>query len=129
MNEFEKALKKMCEHCESLTHKIPTKVNEDSIEIHECGHQMCPYRTISNDYCEEYDTLQELIKRMNFVDKVQTPDYLRVQNENEMLERALDKACWHLQEYEKDLKKIDINQPTDTKEEWKEYLLESVKQQ
>ncbi|MBQ0112063.1 MAG: hypothetical protein KBT03_02940 [Bacteroidales bacterium] len=47
----------------------------------------------------------------------------------ERLEKALDKACWHLQEYEKDLKKKDVNQPTDTKEQWKEYLLiESEKQ-
>lgn len=62
MNSQE-ALKSLCKNCQEQMSQIPTQEHEDSIEIHSCGHQMCPFRTISNDYCEEYDTLKELVDK------------------------------------------------------------------
>ena len=74
------------------------------------------------DNCDFYQmineaktTLQELIDNMKFVEEVQTPAYIKVQNENEKLEKALDKAC----EMIVNCGNVDWH----TKEYWKEYLL------
>ena len=63
-------------------------------------------------------TLQELINNMKFIEEVQTPDYIRVQNLNEKLEFALDKS---LDMY---FRKGTYLLPS--KEALKEYLLKEV---
>lgn len=43
-----------------------------------CG---CVYKRTPNIKCKNYETIQELINNMKFVEEVQTPDYIRVQKE------------------------------------------------
>jgi len=58
MNSKE-ALKSMCNHCEKLSIRA--------------GFIGCPYRCISNDYCEEFETIKkdleilEIIKKWSFI--------------------------------------------------------------
>ena len=53
------ALKSMCNHCEKLSIRN--------------GFIGCPYRNISNDYCEEFETIKkdlevlEIIKKWSFI--------------------------------------------------------------
>lgn len=63
-NRFQEALNNVCKNCEKLINSIPveTKPNE-TYDIHHCGYQMCPFRTISNDYCKEIEILQELVDK------------------------------------------------------------------
>ena len=49
------ALKNMCENCERS--KVGRK-------------ELCPFRSISNDYCEEYETIEKKLKRLDKQDKV-----------------------------------------------------------
>ena len=60
MNSKE-ALKEICINCRNNINQIPSKGDRPYKE--------CPYRGISNDYCEEYETIKkdleilEIIKR------------------------------------------------------------------
>lgn len=48
------ALKAMCEHCEKLMMEIPSKGD--------LPHRECPFRHISNDYCDEYETIKKALE-------------------------------------------------------------------
>lgn len=89
MNSQE-ALNSLCKNCEKYINSIPveTKPNE-TYDIHHCGYQMCPFITIDNSHCEEYDTLQELIDNNE-----RNEESIKLKNSYiSMLENALDKSC------------------------------------
>lgn len=48
------ALKAICEHCHKQIQAQPSKGD--------LPHKECPFRHISNDYCEEYDTIKEALE-------------------------------------------------------------------
>ena len=63
MDKFEElnnCLKEMCKHCQRLMAQIPSKAQGG--DIHHCGHVMCPWRTISGDYCDDYTKIKEALK-------------------------------------------------------------------
>lgn len=59
------ALKEICINCRNNINQIPSKGDRPYKE--------CPYRGISNDYCEEYETIKkdleilEIIKKWSFI--------------------------------------------------------------
>lgn len=64
MNKYQEVLDNLCKHCQELMSQIPVETKKgESYDIHHCGHVMCPWRTISNDYCDDYMTLKELVVR------------------------------------------------------------------
>lgn len=48
------ALEAMCEHCHKIIQSQPSKGD--------LPHQECPFRHISNDYCEEYETVLKALE-------------------------------------------------------------------
>lgn len=67
-------LKEICINCRNNINQIPSEGDRPYKE--------CPYRGISNDYCEEYETIKkdlevlEILKRMVIVRKGNTWYYL-----------------------------------------------------
>ena len=49
------ALKAMCEHCHRNIQAQPSKGD--------LPHKECPWRHISNDYCQEYDIVREALDK------------------------------------------------------------------
>lgn len=49
-----KALELMCERCHREIQAQPSKGN--------LPHKECPFRHISNDYCEEYETVRKALE-------------------------------------------------------------------
>lgn len=107
----QEALKEMCINCQKLMAEIPTKEDKDSIEIHSCGHQMCPWRVISNDYCEEYETLKKAIDRLEEVEKEN--NYFK--NACAEFDKSITKYAEKIRMYEKtiDLAIKEINKGVD----------------
>ena len=76
------ALKSMCNHCERLSIRG--------------GFIGCPYRNISNDYCEEFETIEkdlEILEQLEILKKYYSPF-------KKFLEEMFEKG------YNKDLTKV-----------------------
>ena len=81
MNNKE-ALKSMCNHCEKLSIRA--------------GFIGCPFRNISNDYCEEFETIEkdlEILEQLETLKKYYPPF-------KEFLDEMFEKG------YNEDLKKV-----------------------
>lgn len=52
MDKVLKLLKELCRHCES--------------NLNECN-KGCAFRSLSNEYCEEYEKLKDAIRKLNEV--------------------------------------------------------------
>ena len=78
MNSKE-ALKSMCNHCEKLSIRD--------------GFIGCPYRCISNDYCEEFETIEKYLEQLEILKKYYSPF-------KEFLEKMFEKG------YNEDLTKV-----------------------
>ena len=54
------ALEKLCSKCEEAINKTPTNHKDKNGCLIGCGYdyQQCPFRTISNDYCDEYEQIK-----------------------------------------------------------------------
>lgn len=67
MSEGLEALNKLCEYCHSCIQRIPSKGDRPFKE--------CPFRHISNDYCEEYETIKKELKVLETFKHALTIEY------------------------------------------------------
>lgn len=74
MNKFQ-ALNNMCKNCQELMNEIKVPIRENEISNGNCGHRLCPYRHIDNDYCEEYKTLERALKELDAYKESDECDY------------------------------------------------------
>lgn len=112
------------------------KININPLVYDEC---ICKLQELINNQADyigyqdlkaEYEgELQELKNQLKFVEEVQTPDYIRVQNLNEQLEKALDIASEYLYRYMPICSMNSVERKARTKEQWKDYLLNKAKEE
>ena len=97
------ALKSMCNHCEKLS------IRDDFIG--------CPFRNISNDYCEEFETIEkdlEVLECFKKIDKKELNDFIENQ-----IKYALNENSW-LSTCNCDLEKEEPTQDLIKIKEWLE---------
>lgn len=86
-NEHQQALIDLCKNCERTIAEVPTSEHLDSIEIHSCGHQMCPFRVIDNSYCDEFIKVK---KALDDYDTREYEEYNDLMKDFRELERAFE---------------------------------------
>ena len=85
-----KALKEICINCRNNINQIPSKGDRPYKE--------CPYRGISNDYCEEYETIKKDLEILEILKKHYDVSSLMVSLNNFI--------SFHIDKNDKDFNKV-----------------------